>query len=92
MLFYPFPALLALFSDLVTPLTRTFIINGNVNNGRNPASCPFPVKALEATGCINEEAIYAINEPAIGAIIAPRNPRFCFFYFMFFCFSRTVNE
>ena len=81
MLFYPFPAILALFSDLVTPLTRTFIIKGNVNNGRNPPSCPFPVKALVATGCMNEEAIDAIKEPAIGAIIAPKKSTFLFFLF-----------
>ena len=71
-----FPALLTLFPDIA------FFIKGNTNNGRNPTSCIFPVIAIineEATGCINKEAIDGINEAAIGAIIAPRNPPSCFF-------------
>ena len=78
----PFPALL-------TPFPRIFIIKSNANNGRNPPSflfsnpmTPFPDIAFindEINGCINEEAIVAIDEAAIGAIIAPRNPPSCFF-------------
>ena len=69
---------------LVTLFSRTFIIKGNADNGKNPLSysfsilmTPFPVIAFiknEGTGCINEEALSAINERAIGAIIAGRNP------------------
>ena len=33
----------------------------------------------EATGYINKEALDAISEAAIGAIIVPRNPLSCFF-------------
>ena len=42
----------------------------------------------EATGCINEEAMGAINEAAIDAIIAGKNP---VFFFMFYCFTSTIN-
>ena len=79
----------------------TFIIKCNVGNERNPASCPFstlmdpfPHIAFineEARGYINEEAIDAVNERAIGPIIGPRNSSSCFFYFMFSCFSDTIN-
>ena len=44
----------------------------------------------KATGCINEEAIDAINEAPIKAIIAPRNPTFCFFI-SFFTVSVTLS-
>ena len=60
----------------LTPFPRTFIIKGNASNGRNPPSCPysalmtpFPVMAFinkEATDCINEESIGAINEATVG--------------------------
>ena len=73
-----------LLSAIVTPFPRTFIIKVNANNGRIQQSCPFPalmtpfaVTAFineEATVCINGETIGAINEAAIGAIIAGRNP------------------
>ena len=69
MLLYPFPALL-------TSFPRTFIIQGNANNGRNLLS-PFPVIAF-----INEEATGVFNEAAIGAIIAQRNPPSCFLNFV----------
>ena len=75
MLLYPLSALL-------NPLPDTLIIKGNANNGRNPPSCPFLVIAFsikEATGCINKEAISAINEAAIGATIAPKKSTL-FFY------------
>ena len=54
----------------------------------------FPVIAINegATDCINEKVIGAINEAAISAIIAPINPPFCFFYFMFYCFSSTIHQ
>ena len=61
MFLYPLPA-------LVTSFPRTFIIKSNVNNGRNPSSCLFPVIAFinkEVTSCVNEEATGAINEAAI---------------------------
>ena len=63
------------------------MIKGNTNNGKNPPSCPFPMRAFineEARGCINKEAIDAISEAAIGAIKAPRSPPSCLFYFMFY--------
>ena len=44
---------------------------------------PFPVIVFineEATGCINEDAIDAINEADIGDMIGPRNPSFCFLF------------
>ena len=47
-------------------------------------SCPFLVIAFsikETTGCINKEAISAINEAAIGATIAPKKSTL-FFYFL----------
>ena len=78
-LLYPLPVLLNSFP-------RTFIIKDNANYGRNPPSCPFPVIAFinkETTLCINEDVIDAINESAIGAIIALRTPPSCFSYFMF---------
>ena len=65
--------------------SRTFIIKGNANNGRNPPSCPFPDMVFineKAIGCINEEAIGAINEAAIGAIIGLISS-FLLFYFIF---------
>ena len=65
MFLYPLPA-------LVTSFPRTFIIKGNVNNGRNPSSCLFPVVAFinkEVTSCVNEEATGAINEAAIDTMI-----------------------
>ena len=72
-------------------------IKGNANNGRIQPyfrfPSPFPVIAFineETAGCINEEAIGAINEAAIGIIIVPRNPP-SFYYFMFYCFSCTIN-
>ena len=65
MLLYPFPV-------LVKPFPRTFIIKSDANNGRNPPSCPFPALMTplpdiafiieEDAGCINEEAIGAINQ------------------------------
>ena len=64
MLLYPLPALL-------TPFPRTFVIKGNVNNGRILPSYPFPDIVFtneEATGCINEEAMIAVNEAVVGAI------------------------
>ena len=93
MLLYPFPALVALFP-------KTFIIKGNANNERNPPLCLLPALITlfpdiafineEVTRCINKEAIGSINEAAIDAIIAPRNPLPYFFYFMFYCFSSTI--
>ena len=59
---------------LPTPFSRTFIIKGNANNGRNSPSCPFQVKGFineETTSCINEEVIGAINEATVGGIIVP---------------------
>ena len=38
-------------------------------------------------GCINEEAIDAINRAAIDAIIAQRNPPYCFFIL---CFNVSI--
>ena len=74
---------------LLTYFPRTFIIKGNANNERNPFSCPFsalitPFLVIafineEATGCIYEEVIGAINGAAIGSIIGSRNPPSCFF-------------
>ena len=71
---------------LLTTLSRTFIIKGNFNNGRNPPSCPFPDIAFineEVTGCINEKKTKntgAINETAIAIIIVPRNLPSCFLF------------
>ena len=79
-IFYPLPALL-------TPFHKTFIIKDNANNGRNPPSCLFPIIAFineEDTGCINKEVIGAINETTTSAIIASRNLRSGFIYFIFF--------
>ena len=77
------------------------IIEGNTNNRRIPPSSPFPALVTlfldiafineEATGCISEEAIDAINEAAIGAIIVPGNLPSCVLYFIFYCFSSTIN-
>ena len=55
------------------------MIKGDANNGRNPPSRPFlnltiPFPDIEF---INEEAIGAMNEAAIGAIITPRNLPSC---------------
>ena len=55
---------------------------------------PFPKIPFvneEATGCINEESIGAIKEAAKVAIKAGRTLPSCFFYFMFLCFSSTIN-
>ena len=80
MLLYTFPA-------LVTSFPRAFIIECNANNGTKLTSCLFPALMTcfpvefineKATGCTNEEAIRAINEAAIGAIVAPRNSPFLF--------------
>ena len=75
-----------------------FIIKDNANNEKLPSSCPFPALMTpfpviefineEAAGCINEEVNGVINEAAIDAIIAGRNP---VFYFMFYCFTSTIN-
>ena len=75
MLSHLLSATLALFS-------RTFIIKGSANNGRNPPSCPFPVVAFD-----NKKAIDTINEGTIGTIIAPRNPLSCF---VIPCFTVSV--
>ena len=92
MLLYPFPA-------LATPFSRTFIVKGNINNGRNPVSFPFPALVTtfpdiavineEATRCIYEKAICAINEATIGAIIVPQNLSSCFF--LNSCFTVPVT-
>ena len=87
---------------IVTPFAdKTFIIKGNVNNGRISPSCPFSCNHVyfldiafikeESTGCVNEGAIGAINETAQGAIIAPKKSTFLLFYLMFYCFSHTIN-
>ena len=66
----------------MTPFAdKTFIIKGNVNNGRISPSCPFSCNHVsfldiafikeESTGCVNEGTIGAINEAVQGAIIAP---------------------
>ena len=39
-------------------------------------------------GCIKEESIGAINEAAIGAIIAGGNPSSCFFIL---CFTNSLD-
>ena len=66
---------------LLTPFPEmAFVTKFNANNGRNPSSCPFPFRDIEF---INEDAIDAINEAAIGAIIAPRNPPSCFLCHVF---------
>ena len=83
MLLYP------LFA-LVTSFPRTFIIKGDAHMEEihllafSLLMTPFPLIAFineEARGCNNEEAIDAINEAIIGAIIAPRNPSSHFFFF-----------
>ena len=64
------------FSCYCNFFSRTFIIKGNANNGKNLHFCVFPVIAFvnkKVIGCTNEEAIGAINEASIGAIIAPGN-------------------
>ena len=81
--------LLYIFPAFVAPFYKTSIIKANVNNGINPPSCPFlAVMAIfsditfmneEATVCINEETIGAINEAAISIIKSPRNASSCFF-------------
>ena len=60
----------------MTAFSRIFIIKGNANNRRNQLSCPFPIlmTPFPVIAFINEEPIRAVNEAAIGAIIAPRNP------------------
>ena len=42
-----------------------------------------PFTTEEITGCT--------NEAAKGVTTAPRNPPSWFFYFMFYCFSNTIN-
>lgn len=71
-------------SALLTPFPRT-IIKDNAHNARNPGPCLFTTLITsfagiaifneEATWCINAEAIDAINEVAVSAIIVQRNPR-----------------
>ena len=92
------------FSAVVTPFPSPFIIKGNarrkVNEGGNHFSVlltPFPDIAFikkEATGCINEEAIDAINEAAIGAIIAPRYSLTSLYFISCFTVSvaRSINR
>lgn len=92
MLLYPLPNFLTCFS-------RTFIITGNSNYGRIPSSCSFPAFVTsfsyvpfineQDTGCINVEAIVAVNKGSKGVIITPRNLPPSFFYFMFYSFSYT---
>ena len=76
------------FLDFLTLFPKNFIIN-NAYDGRNIPSCPFlafvtsftdtVIIIEEATGCIIEEDKIAINESAMGGIIAPRNLPFYFF-------------
>ena len=76
-------------SDFFSFSYSSFSENFNVNNERNPPSCPFPVLmtpfsdiafiSKETLDCINKDTISAINEAAIGAIIAPTNPPYFFF-------------
>ena len=90
---------IASFSWSCDSFSQSFHIY-NANNRRNSPSCPFPALMTpfsksefingENTGCVNKPAIGAINEEAIGVIIAPRNPCPYFFYFMFYCFSSTI--
>ena len=98
MLLYPFPPLATLF-----PLQLFFIIKYNANNERNPPSCPFfalmtPFRNVafiheEARGYISEAVIDAINESAIGVIIAPRNPTSCCFISCFIVSVRpSINR
>ena len=94
----PFLALLTTFLVLVTPFPRIFIIKGSANNGIIPPSCPFPALVTpfsdiafineETIGCNNEKALGTINEAAISAIIAPRNPPSCCFIS---CFTVSVT-
>ena len=87
---YPLPALLS-------PFSRTFINKNNTNNRRSPSPCPFPALLTlfpviafldqEATNYVNEEAIDAITEAAMGAIIGPRIPLSCFFIS---CFTVSI--
>ena len=72
-------------SALLTPFPRTIIIKDNAHNARNPRPCLFTTLITsfagiatfneEVTWCINAEAIDAINEVALSAIIVQRNPR-----------------
>ena len=77
----------------MTSFWRAFIIKGNANNGRIPPSCHFSARMtlFPVIAFINEEATGCINEEAIGAIIGGRNPPSCFFYFMFYYFTSTIN-
>ena len=81
-------------SAFLIPLPRTFIVKRNVNNGRNPHYCFFSVIAFfneEATGSIKEDPIGAINEAAIGTIIAAKNSISCFLFHVLLFFSHTIN-
>ena len=72
---------LYLLPAFLSPFPRNFMIKGNAINGSNPAYAfpavmtHFPDIAFneEVTGCIIEQAMGAINEAAIGAIISLRN-------------------
>ena len=86
------------FLVLVAPFPKNVTIKVNTNNGKIPLSYPFlallthfPVIAFineEATRCVNEEPISAINETVI---IASRNSPSCLFYFVFYGFNSTIN-
>ena len=89
MLLYLFQAFLTPILTLMTTFPRNFIIKDTAINKRILPSCPFPALVTpfldkvftneEATDCINKEVIGAINEAAMGAIMAPRNSPSCFF-------------
>ena len=83
--------LLSIWSILLYPLPNiAFITKGAANNGKNPLFylisallTPFSVIEFineEATGCINQESICAVNETVIGVIKKGRNPPSCFLF------------
>ena len=77
--------LLYLLATLIIRFPRIFIRKDNANNRKDPSSGQFPalITPCPVIAFINEEAICAVNEAAIGVIIAPRIPSSCFLFHAF---------